>query len=252
MLWIIRNNRSFQLQTEFYPILVEAANKGYIPKGDLASIVDSVRVGVGQPQLFGTQAKIKDDLIYIQPLLNEEKVDEWRKQYDLPPLNVFIKQLEVRYLMNVLKSPPSALPTLKAKNNTENTEVVSLGIDNEENEVLKIDTKLVNLNVRILNKDLSIPTDLKLSKEDFSVLENGQEQEISFFSTTETPFDLVLLLDFSGSTVEKRSLIKQAAQRFVEVARPNDRIAVVVFTNEIEVISNLTTERSSLIQKFKE
>lgn len=251
MLWIIRNNRSFQLQTEFYPVLVEAAKKDYIPKSELASIVDSVRIGVGQPQLFGTQAKIKDDLIYIQPLLNEEKVDEWRKQYDLPPLNVFIKQLEVRYLMNVLKSPPSALPTLKAKNSTENTEVASLGIDNEENEVLKIDTKLVNLNVRILNKDLTIPTDLKLNKEDFSILENGQEQEISFFSTTETPFDLVLLLDFSGSTIEKRSLIKQAAQRFIEVARPNDRIAVVVFTNEIEVVSNLTTERSSLIKKIQ-
>lgn len=251
MLWIIRNNRSFQLQTEFYPVLVEAAKKEFIPKSDLASIVDSVRVGVGQPQLFGTQAKIKDDLIYIQPLLNEEKVDEWRKQYDLPPLNVFIRQLEVRYLMNVLKSPPSALPTLKAKNSTENNEVDSLGIDNEENEVLKIDTKLVNLNVRILNKDFTIPTDLKLSKEDFSVLENGQEQEISFFSTTETPFDLVLLLDFSGSTVEKRGLIKQAAQRFVEVARPNDRIAVVVFTNEIELVSNLTSERASLIQKIQ-
>lgn len=246
MLWIIRNNVSYKLQTEFYPILVEAAKSGFMPKSDLATIVDNVRVGIGQPQLFGTQAKIKNEVIYIQPLLNEEKVDEWRKQYDLPPLDVFIKQLEVRYQMNVLKSPP-----LPIKTTAKSDEVSSLGISNDENEVLKIDTKLVNLNVRILNKDLTIPTDLKLNKDDFSILENGQEQEISFFSTTEAPFDLVLLLDFSGSTVEKRDLIKQAAQRFVEVARPNDRIAVLAFTSDVEVISNLTTERTSLIEKIK-
>jgi VWFA-related protein len=251
MLWIIRNNRAFQLQTEFYPVLVEASKKGFVPKSELASIVDSVRVGVGQPQLFGTQAKIKDDVIYIHPLLNEEKVDEWRKEYDLPSLSIFIRQLELRYLMNVLKSPPSVAPTLTAKNGV-GDEVSTLGISNDENEVLKIDTKLVNLNVRILNKDLSIPADLKLNKEDFSVLENGQEQEISFFSATDTPFDLVLLLDFSGSTVEKRDLIKQAAQRFVEVARPNDRISVVIFTGEVEVISNLTSERAPLIEKIKQ
>jgi hypothetical protein len=61
---------------------------------------------------------------------------------------------------------------------------------------------------------------LKLTKDDFTVSEDGAEQEIIFFSNTEQPFDLVLLLDFSGSTIQKRGLIKKAAQRFVELVRP--------------------------------
>lgn len=252
MLWIIENNRSYRLQTEFYPVLVEAANKDYIPKRVLASIVDSVRVGIGQPQIFGTQAKIRNDIIYISPLLNEEKVDEWRKQYELPPLSTFIRQLEVRYVMNVLKSPQMPISKLQAKSNGQKNDTSILGISNDENETLNIETNLVNLNVRILNKDLTIPVDLKLNKEDFSVLEDGQEQDISFFSTTDAPFDLVLLLDFSGSTTEKRSLIKEAAQRFVEVARPNDRIAVIVFTEQFQVVADLTTDRSSVIEKIKQ
>lgn len=252
MLSIIQDNKAFKIQTEFYPILVAAAKKEYIPKRVLASVVDNVRVAVGQPQLFGTNAKIRGDVIYISPLLNEEKVDEWRKQYDLPPLGVFIRQLEIRYLMNVLKSPQMPVATnLQTKIGEEKNDTSVLGISNDENEVVKIDTNLVNLNVRILNKDFTIPANLNLSKEDFSILEDGKEQGVSFFSTTEAPFDLVLVLDFSGSTVDKRGLIKQAAQRFVEVSRPTDRVAVVVFTDQIEVVSNLTSDRNAVIEKIK-
>lgn len=249
MMFIIVNNRAFRLQTEFYPILVEASKKGFISKPDLASTVDSIRVGIGQPQIFGTQAKIRDDIIYIQPLLNEEKLNEWRKDYDLPAMNSFIKLLERQYGMPVLKMPLPA--RLENAGKPINADTSALGINNED-EILKIDTKLVNLNVRIFNQSLKTPESLQLTKEDFAVFENGQEQPVSFFSATETPFDLVLLLDFSGSTVEKRGLIKQAAQRFVEAARPTDRIAVIVFTNQIEVLSNLTTERADLIKKIKE
>lgn len=251
MMFIIVNNRAFRLQTEFYPILVEASKKGYISKPDLASTVDSIRVGIGQPQLFGTQAKIRDEIIYIQPLIDEEKVNEWRKQYDLPPLNIFMRQLERQYFMPVLRMPLPPRLQNAGTANSQNADTSVLGINSEEEEVLKIDTKLVNLNVRIFNKSLKTPENLQLSKEDFSIFENGQEQQVDFFSATEAPFDLVLLLDFSGSTVEKRGVIKEAAQRFVEVARPNDRVAVIIFTNEIEVLSNLSTDRTNLIEKIK-
>lgn len=252
ILFLIQNSRSYKAQTEFYPILIEAANKDILPKTVLANIVDNIRVRVGQPQIFGTQAKFKDDLIYLYPLLNEERTDEWRKQYDLPPLNIFIKQLELRYIMNVLKSPPLPVPqNVQTKTSQEKNETSLLGISDDEEEILQIDTKLVNLNVRVLNKDHSVPVNLNLNKEDFSLLEDGQEQEVAFFSTTETPFDLVLVLDFSGSTIAKQGLIKDAAQRFVELARPNDRIAVVVFTERIELVSNLTTDKVSVIEKIK-
>ena len=94
--------------------------------------------------------------------------------------------------------------------------------DGNENEILKIDTRLVNLNVRVLDKNLVPVSGLNLKKSDFLVYENGKKQDVAFLSNTDTPFDLVLLLDLSGSTVRKRDVIWESVKRFVEATRPND------------------------------
>src|SRR5262245_53156380 len=78
-------------------------------------------------------------------------------------------------------------------------------------EKLRIDTDLVNLNVSVFNlRAGQIATTLE--QKDFAVLENGTPQEISFFASGETPFDLVLLLDLSGSTADKIGLIRKSSK----------------------------------------
>jgi Ca-activated chloride channel family protein len=252
-LFIITNNKDISSQQELLPVLVEAAKKGYVGNPLLASFVDSIRIGSRLPQIFGTQAAIRNNVVYLFPLLSEEKVDEWRKMYDLPPLIFQIRAFEERYLMPVLKMQRLSTPAnLRQKKDDKTGDTEILGLSDDENEPLKIDTKLVNLNVSILTQDLKAPLGLKLAKDDFTILEDNVEQEISFFSSTEQPFDLVLLLDFSGSTYEKRGLIKKAVQRFVEYARPTDRIAIVAFADEIKVVSELTTDKTALKQKIKD
>ena len=212
--YLIANNKAFELQREMFPVLAAAAKKGYIGNLMVATMIDSIRIGSGQPQVFGTQASIKNGVIYLFPLLNEQKIDEWRKTYNLPPLEVEIRMLQSRYLLPVLKSqrlsPP---PGANQKKNDKNSDTAILGISNNDNETLKVETKLVSLNIRVLTQDLKVPSGINLSKDDFTILEDGVEQEPAFFSTEAQPFDLVLLLDFSGSTQEKRGLIKKAAQR---------------------------------------
>jgi Ca-activated chloride channel family protein len=112
-------------------------------------------------------------------------------------------------------------------------------------ETLRIDTDLVNLNVSVFNRNLSQPTTL-LQQKDFVVFENGVPQEISFFASAETPFDLVLLLDISGSTADKIGLVRKSAKRFVDAARPVDRIAIVTFTADIQIVSTLTSDHEAL------
>ena len=249
--FVIANNKAFGLQRELLPVLTEAAKKGLIQYPLIASLVDNIRVGSGFPQVFGTQATIRENVIYIFPLLNEEKVDDWRREYQLPPLAVQIRRLENQYMLPVLKSQRKVIPqAAAAKAADQKTEAAILGLAIDENEAIKVETKLVNLNVRILTRDAKVPAGLNLSKNDFQVLEDGVDQEISFFTTTEESFDLVLILDFSGSTREKRGLIKKAAQRFVEVARPNDRIAIVAFATEIKLVSALTTDKAALAQRI--
>lgn len=251
--FLITNNRDIQAQEDLMPVLLEAAKKDYIGKPLLASMVDSIRVGSKMPQIFGTQAAIRNNVVYLYPLLNEEKVDEWRKEYDMPPLAYQIRNFEGRYVMPVLRSQrtPSA-PNLREKQNEKDSDTALLGLSDDENEAITVETRLVNLNVRVLTPDLKIPVGLNLTKDDFSISENGAPQEITFFSNTEQPFDLVLLLDFSGSTVEKRDLIKSAAQRFVELVRAEDRIAVVAFSTDTKLISELTGDKAALVKKIKE
>lgn len=117
-------------------------------------------------------------------------------------------------------------------------------------ETISVDTELVNLNVSVFGR---VPqrVGVELQQKDFRVLENDVEQEIAFFASAATPFDLVLLLDLSGSTSEKLDLVRKSARRFVEAARPSDRISVVTFTNVPSVVSPLTLDRAELIKRIK-
>lgn len=251
-LFLIKNNKAVGLQREIFPVVAAAAKKGFVSSSQVASLVDLIRVNSRQPQLFGTQAYVKDDFFYLYPLQNEAKVDEWRKLYDLPSLDVFIKSLQSQYQMPVLKSQRL---TVSAESN-ENKQIAAsdsaaiegnplAGFDNGD-EVVKVESNLVNLNVRVYAQD-STPIDLNLQKNDFEVYENGKKQEVEFFSDTEAPFDLVLLLDLSGSTAGKQNLIRKTTRRFIEAARPTDRIAIVTFTSEAKIVSGLTANRQQLL-----
>lgn len=248
--FLMTNNKNIPAQQELLPVLIEAAKKGHIGNPLLASVVDSIRVGSRMPQIFGTQAVIRNNVVYLYPLLNEEKVDEWRKEYDMQPLSYQIRVFEGRYQMPVLKSHPQPKAAASPQNEKDKGAEI-LGLSDDENEAITVDTRLVNLNVRVLTPELKAPSGLNLTKDDFLITENGAAQEISFFSSTEQPFDLVLLLDFSGSTIEKRDLIKKAAQRFVELVRTGDRVAVVAFATHPKVVSELSGDKRALLQKIE-
>lgn len=109
---------------------------------------------------------------------------------------------------------------------------------------------LVTLNVSVRDRSgRAIPG---LTESDFTVYEDDVRQEIAFFSPTSAPFNLVLVLDLSGSTREKLDVIKQAAIRFIETLSPEDRVAVVAFTREVYLISPLTRDRSALRQRIEQ
>ncbi|MDX6693751.1 MAG: Ca-activated chloride channel [Blastocatellia bacterium] len=117
-------------------------------------------------------------------------------------------------------------------------------------DTIRIDTELVDLSVGVIGHDPQRPVG-ELQQKDFQVFENGSPQEIAFFASAATPFDLVLLLDLSGSITDKLDLVRKSARRFVEAARPTDRIAIVTFTNEARIVSPLTSDRAELIERIK-
>lgn len=120
----------------------------------------------------------------------------------------------------------------------------------EATETIRVDSDLVDLKVSVMRLNPQSPAVI-LKQEDFVVLEDGKAQEIAFFAGEDAPFDLVLLLDLSGSTAEKLKLLKQSAKRFVGAARPLDRIAIVSFSEFPRVESQLTWDRRLLTQAIE-
>lgn len=118
-----------------------------------------------------------------------------------------------------------------------------------DDEAIVLKSALVNLNVTVMNRSGAAFPDLK--KEDFRVLENGQPQRVEFFAPATAPFNLVLLLDLSGSIQDKIDIVKSAALRFIDVLGPQDKVAVVTFTDQVRVMSQLTSDRETLRKRIK-
>lgn len=89
-----------------------------------------------------------------------------------------------------------------------------------------------------------------LSVTDFSVFEGGKERKITEVTPTNAPFNLVLLLDVSGSVEERIDFIRKAARNFLNTVSPQDRIAIISFRDDIQVISDFTPDRSLLSQRL--
>lgn len=129
---------------------------------------------------------------------------------------------------------------------------VSTQAQNEnDGDVVRVDAGLVNLNVSIFSPNRKLKISL-LEQDEFAVSENGKAEEIKFFATAEAPFDLILLLDLSGSTIKKLKLIRKTAKKFVEATRPTDRVSVVVFASNTKIITPLTSDRKLLIKNIED
>jgi von Willebrand factor type A domain len=87
---------------------------------------------------------------------------------------------------------------------------------------------------------------------DFAVYEDGSERKIVEVTPATEPFNLVLLLDVSGSVEERIDFIRKAARDFLKTASPQDRISIISFRDDIKVISGFSTDRSLLSKKLDE
>jgi len=91
-----------------------------------------------------------------------------------------------------------------------------------------------------------------MRESDFTVWENGIERRVTNVSPANEPFNLVLLLDVSGSVEERMDFIRKAARDFLRTASPQDRISIISFRDDIQVISDFSTDRQMLSRKLDE
>jgi len=123
----------------------------------------------------------------------------------------------------------------------------------EADEILRVDTQLVDVPVIITDKG-GKPL-LNLKQINFIVYEDGRRQELADFSATSAPFEVALLLDTSGSARSDLALIQRAAEIFIASLRPGDKVSVIAFKTDrrenkstavSEVLTALTDDRNKL------
>ncbi len=118
-----------------------------------------------------------------------------------------------------------------------------------DEDIVKIETNLVTMPVSVYDRNgLYIAN---LGKENFKIFEDGVEQEIAYFGTSEQPFTVVLLIDVSPSTEYKIEDIQSAAIAFVEQLKPQDRVMVIQFDERVSVLSEATGDREKVYKAIR-
>lgn len=116
--------------------------------------------------------------------------------------------------------------------------------------VFRSDVRIVNLVVAANHPAGGAVTGLTAT--DFTVTEDGIPQTVSFAGADEVPFHLGILLDLSGSTHSVRDPMKEAARRFVSMARPIDEVAIYVLADGMfQVLSPLTRDHRRVLDRLE-
>jgi VWFA-related protein len=111
-------------------------------------------------------------------------------------------------------------------------------------ESIKIPTGLVTVPVIVTDRYGRFATGL--TRNQFTVREEGSPQKIEEFSSTESPFSVALLIDTSRSTQNKLSKIRKAAKTFIKQLLPNDRIMIVSFDDKVRFVCDFSSNHAEL------
>ena len=110
--------------------------------------------------------------------------------------------------------------------------------------VIRSETRQVFVPVNVSTVDGEPVTNL--TRRDFHLFEDGQEQEVINCASEEVPLNVVFLMDISGSTFMELGAIKKAVRTFVSELQPQDRVAIVTFNSEARLILDWSNDLTRL------
>lgn len=121
-----------------------------------------------------------------------------------------------------------------------------------DEETLKIDTSLINLQVRVINRDNKPISDVR--KEEFRVFENNVAQTVEYFSREQVPIQYGLVIDNSGSMRALLPKVIEASKTIVNSNKPGDETFIVRFIDneKIETLIDFTSDQTELLDTLEE
>lgn len=115
-----------------------------------------------------------------------------------------------------------------------------------DGDIVRVETNLITIPVSVFDRNgLYIPG---LRQSDFRIFEDGVEQEIAYFGTSDKPITVALVLDTSPSTEYRIDDIKRAATAFVNLLEPQDSVIVIEFNWDVKVRTKATQDREKILK----
>jgi Ca-activated chloride channel family protein len=120
----------------------------------------------------------------------------------------------------------------------------------DSDEIIKVDTELVNLNVRVIDRN-NRPIN-NVQQREFKIYEDGVPQQIDFFSRSEVPTNYALVIDNSGSLRQQLDKVVEAGKILVNTNKPEDETMVIRFVgrDKIQIEQPFTSNKTDLIDSL--
>lgn len=154
-------------------------------------------------------------------------------------IGILLVMLTVFTVVSAQESAPTPLPSP-----TPVGEVVE-----EDGSPVKVKTDLVTLTLTVTDYYGRYVSGL--TKNAFSVTDNGEPQEITFFSDSDAPISIGILFDISGSmSGDKINKARQALSRFILTSHPNDEYFLIAFNSRAQLLLDRTRDGDAVLQKL--
>ncbi len=123
------------------------------------------------------------------------------------------------------------------------------GQSTSDTQVLKVRTDLVNIDALVKQKQTGRIIS-NLSKDDFTVFEDGIQQTISYFSQEKLPVSIVLLVDRAGCINAFNDQIRAATIKAFSQLKAEDEVAIMTFSNKVSLAQPFTRDRQLIADKI--
>ena len=115
---------------------------------------------------------------------------------------------------------------------------VQLGAKGSRSPVIRTDVRQVFIPTTVTD---SVGRPIQgLRKQDFRLLEDGVEQDLSNFFVDDGPISIGIILDISGSVRNKVGEARQAINEFLHLSSPKDEFFLITFKDEPELVRSFT------------
>ena len=103
--FLVIQHNDLEAQEKYLPLLTRAAEKGELKSSSLAILIDRIKVGKGEKQVYGSQLRETGEGVKIMPVEDEPGVNIRRAEVGLPPLETYLKHWNINYRLPTVAMP---------------------------------------------------------------------------------------------------------------------------------------------------